>query len=56
MKTDFTTASFKDFENIPDLDIYERAKAHEGYLNCSLNTSHKCIETIIFNIVFTIYI
>lgn len=33
MNIDFTKASFKDFENIPDLDIYERAKAHEGYLN-----------------------
>ncbi|RRA95586.1 aminotransferase class I/II-fold pyridoxal phosphate-dependent enzyme [Paenimyroides viscosum] len=33
MDIDFTKASFKDFENIPDLDIFERAKAHEGYLN-----------------------
>lgn len=33
MNIDFTKASFKDFENIPDLDIFERAKAHEGYLN-----------------------
>ena len=33
MNIDFTKASFKDFENIPDLDIHERAKAHEGYLN-----------------------
>lgn len=32
MKIDFTKASFKDFENIPDLDIYQRAIAHEGYL------------------------
>ena len=30
---DFTKASFKDFENIPDLDIYQRASKHEGYLN-----------------------
>ncbi|MGS4347295.1 aminotransferase class I/II-fold pyridoxal phosphate-dependent enzyme [Myroides odoratus] len=30
---DFTKASFKDFENIPDLDIYQRANKHEGYLN-----------------------
>lgn len=33
MKIDYTKASFKDFENIPDFDIFERAKAHEGYLN-----------------------
>lgn len=33
MDIDFTKASFKDFENIPDFDIFERAKAHEGYLN-----------------------
>lgn len=33
MNIDFTKASFKDFENIPDLDIYQRANAHEGYLN-----------------------
>lgn len=33
MKIDFTKASFKDFENPPNLDIYERAKTHEGYLN-----------------------
>ncbi|MCS4238233.1 aminotransferase class I/II-fold pyridoxal phosphate-dependent enzyme [Myroides odoratus] len=33
MNIDFTKASFKDFENIPDLDIYQRASAHEGYLN-----------------------
>lgn len=33
MNIDFTKTSFKDFENIPDLDIFERAKAHEGYLN-----------------------
>lgn len=30
---DFSKASFKDFENIPDLDIYQRATVHEGYLN-----------------------
>ncbi|WP_410880639.1 aminotransferase class I/II-fold pyridoxal phosphate-dependent enzyme [Myroides sp. DW712] len=33
MHMDFTKASFKDFENIPDLDIYQRANKHEGYLN-----------------------
>lgn len=33
MKIDFTKASFKDFENIPDLNIYQRAQVHEGYLN-----------------------
>lgn len=33
MNVDYTKASFKDFENIPNLDIFERAKAHEGYLN-----------------------
>lgn len=33
MKIDFTKASFKDFENIPNLDIFQRAEAHEGYLN-----------------------
>lgn len=33
MNIDFTKASFKDFENIPGLDIYQRANAHEGYLN-----------------------
>ncbi len=33
MKMDFTKASFKDFENIPELDIYQRAIAHEGYLS-----------------------
>ena len=33
MDTDFTKASFKDFENPPNLEIYERTKAHEGYLN-----------------------
>lgn len=33
MNIEFTKTSFKDFENIPDLNIYERAKAHERYLN-----------------------
>ena len=33
MNFDFTKTSFKDFENIPDLDVFERAKAHDGYLN-----------------------
>lgn len=33
MNINFTKTSFKDFENIPDLDIHQRAKAHEGYLN-----------------------
>ncbi len=33
MNIDITKASTKDFENIPDLDIFERAKAHEGYIN-----------------------
>lgn len=33
MNIDFTKASFKDFENIPDLNIYQRAHVHEGYLN-----------------------
>ncbi|MEN5235771.1 aminotransferase class I/II-fold pyridoxal phosphate-dependent enzyme [Sphingobacterium faecium] len=33
MNIEFTKTSFKDFENIPDLNIYERAKAHESYLN-----------------------
>lgn len=33
MNIDYTKVSFKDFENIPNLNIYERAKAHEGYLN-----------------------
>lgn len=33
MKADYSKASFKDFENIEGFDIYERAKAHTGYLN-----------------------
>lgn len=33
MNIDFSTVSFKDFENIENLDIFERANAHEGYLN-----------------------
>ncbi len=33
MNIDITKASTKDFENIPDLDIFERAKAHQGYIN-----------------------
>lgn len=32
MNIDYTKASFKDYENIPDLDIFQRADAHEGYL------------------------
>lgn len=33
MGIDFTQASFKDFENIDGYDIFQRAHAHEGYLN-----------------------
>lgn len=33
MEFDYSKASFKDFENIPKLDIFERAKAHEGFLD-----------------------
>lgn len=33
MRTDYTHASFKDFEDIPNFDIFQRARAHEGYLN-----------------------
>jgi len=33
MGIDFSKMSFKDFENIPNLDIYERSKMHEKYLN-----------------------
>lgn len=33
MTNDYTKTSFKDFENIANFDIHERAKAHEGYLN-----------------------
>ena len=33
MNTDYTHASFKDYEDIPDFDIFQRAEAHEGYLN-----------------------
>lgn len=33
MKIDFSTKSFKDFENPSGLDIYERSRSHEGYLN-----------------------
>ncbi|SFO16723.1 glycine C-acetyltransferase [Paenimyroides ummariense] len=33
MNIDFSKASFKDFENIPNHDIFKRAKAHQGYLN-----------------------
>lgn len=33
MKQTYTQASFKDYEDIPGLDIYQRAEAHQGYLN-----------------------
>ncbi|WP_417355360.1 aminotransferase class I/II-fold pyridoxal phosphate-dependent enzyme [Flavobacterium sp.] len=33
MKQDFTLSSFKDFEDIPGFDIYQRAGAHKGYLD-----------------------
>lgn len=33
MEFDYSKASFKDFENIPNFDVNQRAKAHEGYLN-----------------------
>ena len=33
MDIDFTKVSFKDFENIPNYDVYQRAKAQNGYLN-----------------------
>lgn len=32
MKSNYLNASFKDYENIPDLDIFERAEQHDGYL------------------------
>ncbi len=30
---DYSKSSFKDFENIDNFDIHQRANAHEGYLN-----------------------
>ena len=33
MEHAYTQASFKDYEDIPGLDIYKRAQAHTGYLN-----------------------
>jgi glycine C-acetyltransferase len=33
MQNNFTNLSFKDFENIQNLDIFKRADAHQGYLN-----------------------
>lgn len=33
MEQTFTQASFKDYEDIPELDVYQRAQAHTGYLN-----------------------
>lgn len=33
MKQIYTQASFKDYEDIPELDVYQRAQAHTGYLN-----------------------
>ncbi len=33
MNVDINKASFKDYENIPGLDIYQRAKAQKEYLN-----------------------
>jgi glycine C-acetyltransferase len=41
MKTiDFNTASFKDFENIPDQDIYATAKEFVAYLNFLKENGH----------------
>lgn len=33
MELNYSKSSFKDFENIPAMDIFQRAKAHEGYLD-----------------------
>lgn len=33
MEQTYTQSSFKDYEDIPELDVYQRAKAHTGYLN-----------------------
>jgi len=33
MTNDYSKSSFKDFENIDNFDIHQRANAHEGYLN-----------------------
>ena len=33
MMKDYSKSSFKDFENIDNFDIHQRANAHEGYLN-----------------------
>ncbi|MFA6083423.1 aminotransferase class I/II-fold pyridoxal phosphate-dependent enzyme [Mucilaginibacter sp.] len=37
---DFTTASFKDFENIPEQDIYATAKEFVAYLNFLKDNGH----------------
>lgn len=32
-KFDYSTASFKNFEHIPGMDVFQRAKMHQGYLD-----------------------
>lgn len=40
MKIDFSTASFKDFENIPDLDAFQRAGYFQTYLDFLKQNGH----------------
>jgi len=42
MNIDFSKVIFKDFENIPNLDIYKRSEAHEEYLNYRLLATSGC--------------
>lgn len=40
MKIDFEKASFKDFENIPNMDIFERSSSFNDYLNYLEDRGH----------------
>ncbi|HTN38758.1 MAG TPA: aminotransferase class I/II-fold pyridoxal phosphate-dependent enzyme [Arachidicoccus sp.] len=40
MKINFSTASFKDFENIPDASVQERADLHYDFLQYMKNNGH----------------
>lgn len=41
MNIDFTTATFKDFENIPGLDMMERANAYYDFLDYMKSNGHR---------------
>lgn len=38
MKKDYSNSTFKDFENIPNLNLHEKAKEHQEYLNYLKNS------------------